>query len=32
MRYRGAEAQGGGNEQGCSRSADGSMAHLRASP
>ena len=32
MRYRGAEAQGGGNKQGCRKSADGSTAHLRASP
>ena len=32
MRRRDAEAKGGGNEQGCRKSADGSTAHLRASP
>ena len=32
MRRRDAEAKGGGNEQGCRRSADGSTAHFRASP
>jgi hypothetical protein len=32
MSRRHAEAKGGGNEQGCRRSADGSTAHFRAPP
>jgi hypothetical protein len=32
MSRRDAEAKGGGNEQGCRRSADGSTAHFRAPP
>ena len=32
LRRSDAEAKGGGNEQGCRRSADCSMTHLRASP
>ena len=32
MRRRDAEAKGGGNEQGCRKSADGSTAHVPASP